>query len=302
MSIIEKAAGKLGWARIKPGGIASQSNEMRSRPDASTATKDVDETARSEQKGDFHPASSTDQQHRSIQAVIDLARLHQAGIITPYDDKSRIAEEFRIIKRPLILDAFNHTDGQANKGNLIMVTSALAGEGKSFCAVNLAMSIAMEMDHTVLLIDADVARPAIPKYLGLKAGPGLLDVLLDEHIELTDVIMRTNVEKLSVILSGRKSKHSTELLASQSMKNLLADVAHRYHDRIIIFDSPPLLLTTESRELASQMGQIVLVVESENTPQKSVIEALRQLELCSDVKLIYNQAQSFTGKENHSYY
>lgn len=239
---------------------------------------------------------------RSNQVVIDLARLHQMGIITPYDDKSRIAEEFRIIKRPLILDAFNHHDGQANKGNLIMVTSALAGEGKSFCAVNLAMSIAMEMDHTVLLIDADVARPSIPEYLNLKAGPGLLDVLLDDHIELTDVIMRTNVEKLSVILSGRKSKHSTELLASQNMKNLLMDVAHRYHDRIIIFDSPPLLLTTESRELASQMGQIVLVVESENTPQKSVMEALRQLELCNDVKLLYNLAQSFTDKGNHRYY
>lgn len=239
---------------------------------------------------------------RPHQVMIDLDRLRKSGIITPHDDKNRIAEEFRIIKRPLILDAFNHNNGQLNKGNLIMVTSALAGEGKSFCAVNLAMSIAMEMDHTVLLIDADVARPSIPEYLGLKAGPGLLDVLLDDRIELADVIMRTNIEKLSVILSGRKSKHSTELLASQNMKNLLTDIAHRYHDRIIIFDSPPLLLTTESRELASQMGQIVLVVASETTPQKSVMEALRQLELCSDVKLIYNKAQSFIDKGNYSYY
>ncbi len=238
----------------------------------------------------------------SNQVTIDLNRLQQMGIVTPQNSKSPIAEEFRIIKRPLILNAFNHAHGQINKGNLIMVTSALAGEGKSFCAVNLAMSIAMEMDHTVLLIDADVARPAIPDYLGLTPGKGLLDILLDDNIELSDIIMRTNVEKLSVLLSGTKNRQATELLASQNMKDLLADIAHRYHDRIIIFDSPPLLLTSESRALATQMGQIVVVVASEMTPQKSVMEALRQIESCSDVKLIYNKAQSFMSNDSYNYY
>ncbi len=262
----------------------------------------IEQTAGKPEHGNEAAATSPSPAARSHQVMLDLARLHQMGIITPHDEKSQIAEEFRIIKRPLIQNAFRHTEGQSNKGNLIMVTSALAGEGKSFCAVNLAMSIAMEMDHTVLLIDADVARPSIPAYLGLKAGPGLLDVLLDEHIELNEVIMRTNIEKLSVILSGKKSKQATELLASQNMKDLLTDIAHRYHDRIIIFDSPPLLLTTESRALATQMGQIVMVIESETTPQKSVMEALRQLESCSDVKLIYNKAQSFNARGNYNYY
>lgn len=239
---------------------------------------------------------------RSSQVTIDLNRLEQMGIITPQNGKSPIAEEFRIIKRPLILNAFNQTHGQLNKGNLIMVTSALSGEGKSFSAVNLAMSIAMEMDHTVLLIDADVARPSIPDYLGLAPGKGLLDVLLDDNIELSDVIMRTNVEKLSVLLSGTKSRRATELLASQNMKDFLSDIAHRYQDRIIIFDSPPLLLTTEARALATQMGQIVVVVSAETTPQKSVLEALRQLESCVDVKLIYNKASFFMSKHPYNYY
>lgn len=224
------------------------------------------------------------------------------GVITPVDEKSRIAEEFRIIKRPLIQHLTDQPPEKTNKSNLIMVTSALAGEGKTFCAVNLAMSIAMEMDHTVLLIDADVARPSIPEYLGIRSGKGLLDVLLDDDIGLSDVIMKTNVEKLSVILSGTKNKHATELLASQNMKDFLAEIAHRYHDRVIIFDSPPLLLTTESPVLATQMGQIVMVVESEITPQKSVMEALRQIKSCNSIKLIYNKAKSFTtGKDKPHY-
>jgi len=244
----------------------------------------------------------SDTRSHSRQVTLDIDRLHQLGLITPHDAKSRIAEEFRVIKRPLIQDAINPANGKRTNGNLIMVTSALAGEGKSFCTVNLAMSIAMEMDHTVLLIDADVARPAIPGYLGLRAEKGLLDLLLDDGLDLSDVILKTNIQKLSVLLSGRKSKQATELLASQNMSDLLTDLSQRYHDRIIIFDSPPLLSTTESRTLATQMGQIVMVVESEKTSQKEVMEALRQIESCRDIKLIYNKSRSFNAGGYYDYY
>ena len=227
--------------------------------------------------------------------MLDLTLLRKLGGVTPNDEKTQIAEEFRMIKRPLITNALNRGAGYIKNGNLIMVTSALAGEGKSFCAVNLAMSIAMEMDHTVLLVDADVARPSIPRYLGLQAQRGLMDILLDDKLELPDVMMRTNVEKLSILTAGKKSRHSTELLASQSMSKLLADIAQRYSDRIVIFDSPPLLLTTESHVLAAQMGQIVLVVEAETTPQKEVMEALRQIEACDVINLIFNKARYFPG-------
>lgn len=238
----------------------------------------------------------------SQHGTINLNKLRQLGIITPEAEKTQIAEEFRLIKRPLIKNAFSQGAAQLSNGNLIMITSALAGEGKSFCAINLAMSIAMEMDHTVLLIDADVARPSLPSYLGLKTEKGLLDVLLDDKLELADVMIKTNVEKLSILSAGRKSKHATELLASQSMSDLLKEIAHRYGDRIVIFDSPPLLLTSEARVLASQMGQIVLVVAAEKTPQQAVKEALRQIESCDVVNLIYNKANSFPGGEYYGYY
>lgn len=235
-------------------------------------------------------------------ATIDLDRLKQMGFLTPQDGNGQIAEEFRIIKRPLILSAFSPLRAQAQRGNLIMVTSALPGEGKTFCAINLAMSIAMELDHTVLLVDADVARPSLPRYLGLSPGKGLLDVLQDKQLELSSVIQRTNVEKLSLLMAGSPSRRATELLASQNMNDFLTDIAHRYQDRIIIFDSPPLLPTTEARALATQMGQIAMVVASEISPQKSVLEALRQIESCVDVKLIHNKANPLLNHAKYNYY
>jgi exopolysaccharide/PEP-CTERM locus tyrosine autokinase len=234
--------------------------------------------------------------------MINLAKLRRLGMIIPDGERSQIAEEFRLIKRPLIKNAFNQGSGPINNGNLIMVTSALAGEGKTFCAANLAMSIAMEMDHTVLLVDADVARPAVPDYLGLETGRGLLDVLLDDKLELADVLIKTNVEKLSILPAGSRHKRATELLASQTMSDLLREIARRYHDRVVIFDSPPLLLTSEAHVLASQMGQIVLVVAAESTTQQAIKEALRQIEKCDIVNLIYNKARAFPGGEYYGYY
>jgi len=232
---------------------------------------------------------------------IDLEGLHHKGIITPDHSKSEIAEQFRLIKRPLLANAFNPDSGIKN-GNLIMVTSSLSGEGKSFCSINLAMSIAMEMDHRVLLVDADVARPSIPARLGFNPEePGLLDLLRDPQCKIPDVMMKTNVKKLTLIPAGKRHAHATELLASQSMHSILAELAQRYHDRIVIFDSPPLLLTSEARALASQMGQIVLVVEAERTTQQTVKEALQQIEACDVVNLIYNKARAHGGGGYYGY-
>jgi len=284
VSIIEKAVGKLGQSEKDVKAPALHNIiEMAAGRNESEVVANVTDRA-------LHGTGS-----QSNPIMLDLTRLRQLGGVTPNENKTQIAEEFRMIKRPLIKNAFNQGAGKIHNGNLIMVTSALAGEGKSFCAINLAMSIAMEMDHTVLLVDADVARPSIPKYLGFKAEMGLLDILLDDKLELADVMMKTNVEKLSILTAGRKSRHATELLASQSMSNLLMGIGQRYRDRIVIFDSPPLLLTTESHVLATQMGQIVLVVEAETTPQKAVMEALRQIESCDVINLIFNKARHFPG-------
>jgi len=230
---------------------------------------------------------------------IDLEALHRRGMVTPDAGRTPIAEEFRIIKRPLLHSAFRRD--AAPHSNLIMVTSSLPGEGKTFCAINLAMSIAMEMDHTVLLVDADVARPSIPNYLNLDAKAGLMDVLLDEKMDLGDVMLRTNIDTLRILPAGRAHKHATELLASLTMSNLLDEMSRRYPDRLIIFDSPPLLITSEARVLASRMGQIVMVVEAETTTQKAVKDSLRHLGNTSNVSLLYNKSRAFAGAEGYGY-
>jgi protein-tyrosine kinase len=233
------------------------------------------------------------------QGVINLARLKQAGMITPDGERSGLSEEFRQIKRPLLMNAFNQGVAPIKNGNLIMVTSSLPGEGKSFCSVNLAMSIAMEMDHTVLLVDADVAKPSIPQLLGLKADKGLLDLLLDESLQLSDVLIKTNVEKLTILPAGRGHRYSTELLASVAMRRLIEEMGKRYQDRIIIFDSPPLLATSEARVLASHMGQIVVVVEAQKTTHEAIREALKHLEHCEVVGMLLNKGRHAPG---HDYY
>jgi protein-tyrosine kinase len=247
------------------------------------------------------PAKARKQSTKKVE--FDLNRLRDMGMVTAGGGRTLLVEDFRIIKRPLIKRAFaERTEGNP-PGNLIMITSSLPGEGKTYCAINLAMSIAMELDHTVLLIDADVARPSVLRTLGLPAQRGLMDILLDDKLELADVMLRTNVDTLSILAAGTSTPRATELLASQTMSNFLDEIANRYPDRIVIFDSPPLLLTSEAHVLATHMGQIVLVVESETTTQHAVKESLRQLEGCSNVNLIYNKTREFPGiEETYDYH
>jgi exopolysaccharide/PEP-CTERM locus tyrosine autokinase len=239
--------------------------------------------------------------HHVQRIELDLHGMSRRGLVTSAGGRTPMVEEFRIIKRPLIKRAFAPRKAGDNPGNLIMVTSSLPGEGKTFCAINLAMSIAMELDHTVLLVDADVARPSILRTLGVSAQRGLLDVLHAEH-EMADVLLRTNVDTLTILPAGTSNANATEILASQSMRVLVQEIATRYPDRIVIFDSPPLLLTSEARVLASHMGQIAMVVESERTTQHAVLEALSQLEGCSNVNLIYNKSRELLGAETYDYH
>jgi exopolysaccharide/PEP-CTERM locus tyrosine autokinase len=233
---------------------------------------------------------------------LDLVRMREAGMVTAASGRTSLLEDFRVIKRPLLKQAFSEgTAGRPN--NLIMITSSLPGEGKTYCAINLAMSIAMELDHTVLLVDADVARPSVLRTLGLPAQRGLMDILVDDKLDLSDVMLRTNVDTLSILPAGTSTPRATELLASLTMTNLVNEIAHRYPDRVIIFDSPPLLLTSEAGVLASHMGQIVMVVEAQDTTQHAVKESLRQLEGCSNVNLIYNKARDIPGiEETYDYH
>jgi protein-tyrosine kinase len=234
---------------------------------------------------------------------LDLNRMRDLGMVTAAGGRTRLLEDFRVIKRPLLQRAFAERAEGEKPGNLIMVTSSLPGEGKTYCAINLAMSIAMELDHTVLLVDADVARPSVLRSLGLPAHRGLMDILVDDKIDMADVMLRTNVDTLSILPAGTSTPRATELLASSSMSTLVSEIANRYRDRIVIFDSPPLLLTSESRVLASHMGQIVMVIEAQTTTQHAVKEALRQLESYPNVNLIYNKTREFPGiEETYDYH
>lgn len=228
----------------------------------------------------------------SQRVEIDLNALSAAGIVSPNAPRSQVADQFRVLKRPLISNAMGKGASVAAHGNLIMVTSALAGEGKSFTAINLAMSIATELDNTVMLVDADVARPSVLRVLGLPAGRGLLDLLNDGSTDLSNTLLKTNIDKLTILPSGTPHARATELLASDAMTRLLDDMATRYSDRIIIFDSPPLLLTTEARVLASHMGQVVMVVQAEKTLQGDVLSALATIEACPIKLMVLNQART----------
>jgi exopolysaccharide/PEP-CTERM locus tyrosine autokinase len=294
VSIIEKAAGRLDRNKLdKP--PVHEMNETLERHGAVEA-----------EVGGYAPPRDVMTEARqpsgrpSRRVEINLEQLHRLGMVTPEGGRTPVAEEFRMIKRPLIKHALSKGDIGNRHNNLIMVTSALPGEGKTFCAINLAMSIAMEMDHTVLLIDADVGRPSVPRYLGIDASEGLMDVLLNDTLDLSDVMLRTNVDTLRILPAGQPHKNSTELLASLAMSNLLDDIARRYPDRIVIFDSPPLLMTTEAKVLASHMGQVVVVVEAETTTQHAVKDALRQLGSDNNVSLVYNKTRAFVGN-NYGY-
>lgn len=302
MSIIERAAGKLGQPEASPNPVQPPPPpapvEARSgrlieaaveRAEAAITAPPQPAAARPFPglMDDDGPATISGSQA----GAVSLANLKRMGVLTPDSGRSKIAEEYRLIKRPLLTNALGHADTPpVPKGNLIMVTSSIPGEGKSFTAINLAISMATEMENTVLLVDADVSKSSIVRYLGLKADRGLLDVLRDPSLGLPDVLIKTDIAKLTVLPAGRSFAHATELLASSAMKNFVDDISTRYPDRVIIFDCPPLLATSEATVLASYMGQIVFVVEADRTPQEAVKDALSHVAEHQHVGLVLNKA------------
>ncbi len=218
--------------------------------------------------------------------------LKENGYICMDNTHSKMAEEYRSIKRPLVVNAIGARKKDIKRSNLILITSSVPGEGKTFTSINLALSISAEMDKKVLLIDADVSKPSISKVLGIKRNPGLIEFLEGEVDNLADIIVQTEIEGLRIIPAGKRHKYSTELLASNKMVALAEELSRRYKDRIVIFDTPPLLATTQAEVLASMVGQVILVIAAESTPESIVMESVKKLETCADVVLtLLNKAQ-----------
>lgn len=309
MSIIEQAARRLEELRrsgvdvtaVGTRGAPAQNGRGPARPLGGEAQPSVVRGIGSAAGGPS-PAAARAPGKPSKLVQIDLAHLAAMGYLTPETPREQIADEFRVIKRPLLDNVNRQGPGAVERANLLMVTSSLPGEGKTFVSINLAMSLAMELDTTVLLVDADVSRPSVLSRLGLPQSPGLLDLLANPSLEMSEVMLRTSIEKLSILPAGMPQGRATEMLASDSMDRLLDELASRYADRIIVFDAPPLLPSTESRVLATHMGQVVLVVEAEKTPQKSVTQALATIEACPVVLPLLNKISRSEVGSYYGYY
>ncbi|MSN27139.1 MAG: polysaccharide biosynthesis tyrosine autokinase [Geobacter sp.] len=218
-------------------------------------------------------------------------------LVTLTEPHSAVSEQYRKLKSSLVR--------LANEGgfrNLLMVTSAVAGEGKSLTAANLAVSMAQEYDLTVLLIDADLRRPSIHEYLGFEQTIGLSDCLQD-GIDIGDAIIKTSISKLSVISAGREVEKPLELFASKKMQKTMAEIKHRYNDRYVIIDTPPLLPFAETRSLAHLVDGIVLVIQEGVTSQESVFEAKEILNGCPILGVVLNYSTAVnTGNSHYSSY
>lgn len=223
---------------------------------------------------------------------IDLPRLSAAGYVTPNAVRNRKTEEYRLIKRALIN---RNKSGNNPRSNLILITSSLPDEGKTFTAINLAISMAAEENMSVLLIDADFNKRGAVRELGCPHKTGLIDVLENPNIDLADVMLKTNIPNFTFVPAGQPHKRSTELLASTRMARLAAEIGSRYRNRLIIFDCPPLLVTTEAAALTAHVGQVLFVIRAEETKENAVRHAIELIDEGPEVGLVLSRTHSRIG-------
>ncbi|MEJ2394150.1 MAG: XrtA-associated tyrosine autokinase [Candidatus Thiodiazotropha sp.] len=311
MSSIEKAIERLAKTKAtnlkKPDSAqpSPSDNPEESRPRSSIDSYEVEaRQPPQEQKPPVSPPEASPRKAKPNQKItLDYKALAALGYAVPDSESKQLAEEYRIIKRPVVMNAFGKGAAPIEHGNLISIASSLPSEGKTFTALNLGMSIASEMDATVLLIDGDVIKASLTKLIGADSNRGLIDLLEDTECKVNDVILDTQNPKLKIIPAGTRSAQSTELLASQAMERLLAELAERYRDRIILFDSPPILATSEASVLNHLMGQVLLVVEAGGTPVDAVKDAISRLDTDKAVGLVLNKSRnSKAGGYLGSYY
>lgn len=221
---------------------------------------------------------------------LDKTGLAERGYLIDNGTRKSIKDEFRQIKRKLLNNAFGNASKILEHSNLIMVSSAKPNEGKTFVAINLALSIALEQDKTVLLVDADVLRPSVIRELGIAEQPGIIDYLLGKSKQVSDILYNTDIDKLKLIPAGKPHHLSNELLASEKMATLANELANRYPDRIVIFDCPPLIGVTETLVLANLMGQAIIVVEESKTSIADIKFATEHLNEDLALGLVLNKA------------
>jgi protein-tyrosine kinase len=233
---------------------------------------------------------------------LDFRALRQNGLITPDNMTSAISNEFRGIKRRL-LQKVRDPQTRAAVSNLIMVTSSLPGEGKTFSSINLALSLAAERGLQVLLIDADVIRPSVGNMFVAPPTEGLTDLLSGRVGHVSDVLHRcTDIPNLAVIFAGNPSINTPELISSGKMANLCKELSARYPDRVIVLDTPPVLASAEPAILASYVHHLVMVVAADQTDRHQLRKSLESVASCQSVSLLFNKAPSWNEQEYVAYY
>ncbi|MGK0261303.1 MAG: protein-tyrosine kinase [Candidatus Azotimanducaceae bacterium] len=310
MSTIQKAAARL---VKKPSGSGKKDNKTdntaevdsthalrefntsETEPNQTSAFPGVSRPAhqyRDELQDQQTDQTSVDEGIYTNSCELDFPWLEENGFLVPNHNNHKQSQEFRRIKRPLLANLRRQDKEYKNPTNVIYVTSALPQEGKTFVSLNLALSLAGELDRSVLLVDGDAAKGDLSRWMGIYDEHGLVDMLSSGKDNVEASTIETNVDRLSVMPCGKRTENLDELYASDVMKSLVAQLANSVEDRIVVIDGPPLIATTEAAVLATLMGQTIVVVEAGKTPQAAVEQAVGQLEECQLVSMLLNKVSS----------
>lgn len=252
----------------------------------------------------FAKTSSDNLYNNEAVRKIDRQWLNDHNLLIPNGPVTALSEEFRIVKRQLLLAARGGKGVEAvEHGERILICSANPNEGKTYTSVNLALSMASEKDNRVLLVDADFAKPSILSTLNIEGGPGLMDALADPSLDVNKMVLSTDVDGLSVLPAGSQSNQDTEYLAAARTAKIIDKLSKDDPNRIIIFDSPPALAASPASVLALHVGQTLMVVHADKTTDSALRDALNLLSGCDHVQLLLNRANfSPSGRKFGSYY
>lgn len=295
MSIIEKAVNRLESGvskRLEK--VARPRDPNATRPGAAEAGRNIRQTGHSE-------ATQKVMAEYADPAV--YGQIRDQGFMAPKDKLQQTMDEYRAIKRPLLNNIFGKREAMIDNARLILISSAMAGEGKTYTSINLALSMAREQGLSVLLVDADVERRNASRVFGAEDAPGLLDYLNDEEGDIGPFLIDVEVANLTLLPAGQRNTFSTELLSSDHMQALVNEWLDESPGLVVIIDAPPMLQTAEPQVLAGYAGQIVMVVEAVKTPKNAVTQALATLDKNKAINLVFNRTHRTLGLSYYgSYY
>jgi len=321
-SLLERASGAFGFDPFKPAPIKGKLPEREMKrakvPGKEAATDVADKQSLPVAPTEYAPvpaaqlpvpAASTEivieQEFEAVSLQgpryeIDRDSLRDQGLIVPEGTVSALLEEFRIIKRKLLKATKERGTAKSRR---VLICSPHPGEGKTFCAANLAIALSAERDSEVLLIDGDFAKPSILSTFGLPRGPGFMDCLADPSLKPEEMVIGTDIPGLWVLPAGNQSNSDSEYLASERTGEVLDRLTMGSPNRIVIFDTPPALSASPAAELAKHVGQALLIARADKTGQSALEDACQLLSACPDIKLLLNAVQfSPSGRNFGSYY